>query len=253
MAGEPVGPDDEQDLLLDDPVDDTETEAESPDDSSVEADEEAIPDSPDEVAAPTDDQQPAPSRQQPSRGERRFQVLTSELANEKRQREDMARRLDAILAQQRQPVQETPEARAQRHALMTPEERMREDLQNASVTHQTEMRLLRFQMQDNSDKTAFEAKAAVDPLYSKWKPEVERELLALRQQGQNVDREKLMDYLIGKSIREGRKVEVAAQRRAAQQRVQRQSVRPTNSGSDVQASRRERGNSLEKRLENQAL
>jgi hypothetical protein len=252
MAGEPVDPD-EEDFRIENPVEDTEVEAESPDDSSAEADEEATPDSPDAVEASDAEQQPPPRQQQPSRGERRFQSLTSELAKERQQREDLARRLDAALGQQRQPAQETPEARAQRHALMTPEERMREDLQISTATHQREMQVMRFQMQDNSDKTAFEAKAANDKRYAKWKPDVERELLALRQQGQNVDREKLMYYLIGKNAVENGQEQVTQQRSEARQRVQRQSVRPSNSGSDVQASRRDRSATLEKRLENQSL
>jgi hypothetical protein len=251
MAGEPVDGD-EEDFEVADPVEDAEPEADNPDDSSAEADEETTPDNPDAVEA-SPDQQPPSRQQQPSRGERRFQSLTSELAKERQQREDLSRRLDAALGQQRQPVQETPEARAQRHALMTPEERMREDLQNATATHQRDMRVMQFQMQDNSDKTAFEAKAAVDKRYAKWKPDVERELLALRQQGQNVDREKLMYYLIGKNAVENGQVQVAQQRSEARQRVQRQSVRPSNSGSDVQASRRDRSATLEKRLENQSL
>jgi hypothetical protein len=251
MAGEPVDGD-EDDFEVADPVEDAEPEADNPDDSSAEADEEATPDNPDAVEA-SSDQQPPPRQQQPSRGERRFQSLTSELAKERQQREDLARRLDAALGQQRQPAQETPEARAQRHALMTPEERMREDLQISTATHQREMQVVRFQMQDTSDKTAFESKAAVDKRYAKWKPEVERELLALRQQGQNVDREKLMYYLIGKNAVENGQAQVTQQRSEARQRVQRQSVRPSNSGSDVQASRRDRSATLEKRLENQSL
>jgi hypothetical protein len=250
MAGEPVDGN-EEDFEVDDPVEDTETDAESPDDSSAEADEEATPDNPDAVEA-SPDQQPPP-RQQPSRGERRFQSLTSELAKERQQREDLARRLDAALGQQRQPAQETPEARAQRHALMTPEERMREDLQTATGIYQRDMRVMQFQMQDTSDKTAFEAKAAVDKRYAKWKPDVERELQTLRQQGQNVDREKLMYYLIGKNAVENGQAQVTQQRSEAKQRVQRQSVRPSNSGSDVQASRGNRSATLEKRLENQSL
>lgn len=253
MAEQVIDPNEEEDLPLD-PVDDTETDAESPDDSTAEADEEVAPDNPDEVAAPADDRQPPPRQPQPSRGERRFQALSGELAKERQAREEMARRLDAALAgQQRQQVQETPEARAQRHALMTPEERMREDLQAATAVTQREMLAMRFQMQDNSDKTAFEAKAAVDKRYTKWKPEVERELQALRNQGQNIEREKLMYYLIGKNAVENGQAVVAQQRTEARQRVQRQAVQPSNSGSDIQASRRERTSSLEKRLENQSL
>ena len=124
MAEQAIDPNEEEDLPLD-PVDDTETDAESPDDSTVEADEEVAPDNPDEVAAPADDRQPPPRQPQPSRGERRFQALSGELAKERQAREEMARRLDAALAgQQRQQVQETPEARAQRLALLTPEERI---------------------------------------------------------------------------------------------------------------------------------
>jgi hypothetical protein len=75
----------------------------------------------------------------------------------------------------------------------------------------------------------------------------------LRQQGQNVDREKLMYYLIGKNAVENGQAQVTQQRSEAKQRVQRQSVRPSNSGSDVQASRGNRSATLEKRLENQSL
>ena len=71
---------------------------------------------------------------------------------------------------------------------------------------------LAFQLQDRGDKSAFEAKATVDPLYSKWAPKVEAELAAMRTKGQNVDREVLMDYLIGKNARENRQQTAGRQR-----------------------------------------
>jgi hypothetical protein len=241
----------DDDMSLDPPVE-PDQDAEAPDDSMVEADEEAPPDHPDEGAAqPPADQEPS---RQPSRGERRFQTLTNELANERRQREEMTRRLDALLAgQQNKSAAETPETRAQRRALMTPEEQMREDLQIATGNIQREMQVLHFSTRDQNDKTAFEARAATDPRLSRRKDTVEAELLKLRQQGQNIEREKLFYYLYGKEMYERTPAEQARQSAQAQQRVRRQQVRPGNSGSDVSTSRRERGSTLEKRLENQPL
>ena len=58
-----------------------------------------------------------------------------------------------------------------------------------------------------------------------------------------------MYYLIGKAAVEKRQADGGRQRVEAQRRVQRQQTRPSNAGSDVSASRRDRGNSLERRLQ----
>jgi hypothetical protein len=120
------------------------------------------------------------------------------------------------------------------------------------MKHAREMQGLQFAVLDGNDRAAFEAKATVDPLFAKWKPRVETELAALRQNGQNVDREKLMFFLIGKNAVEGRSKEVGKQRKAAQLRVNGQRTRPSNSGSDT-AANRTRNTSLERRLENQSI
>ena len=59
--------------------------------------------------------------------------------------------MDLLLAGQArpQPQGETPDARAARLALLTPEERIREDLQVAQQTHAREMQGLRFTIQDS--------------------------------------------------------------------------------------------------------
>ena len=197
---------------------------------------------------------PEPSERQPSRGERRFQILTSELQEQRRRNDELNRRLDGILAGQttRPPQGETPEAREQRLALLTPEERITQTLRESEVRHASEMRGLQFAVLDGNDRAAFEAKATVDPLFAKWKPRVETELATLRQQGQNVDREKLMYYLIGKNAVETRKEQGKRQRVEAGRRVNGQRTRPSNSGSDTQADRG-RTNTLERRLENQSI
>jgi hypothetical protein len=238
---------DPQDNPDGDPVADLEDE---PGDPADEPDEPSDPSDADAAAA-------APGQpQQPSRRDRRIETLTTSLAEERRHREELNRRLDALLSGQVQRPQpgESPETRAQRLALLTPEERMREDLQVATQGFAREMAATRFQTQDGNDRAAFEAKALVDPLFKKWAPRVETELQTLRQQNQNVEREKLMYYLIGKNAVENRSGAARQQRAAAQQRVRSQTTRPSNSGSDVAANRRsDRNASLERRLENQQL
>jgi hypothetical protein len=248
---------DPEDLELDPP--------EQGDEDVEQQDQEVVEDQADEQPAEQDevdgeerqpDRQAGDQQQQPSRRDRRIETLTTSLAEERRLREETNKRLDAILAGQQQsraPQGETPEARANRLALLDPEARIREELNEAKQGFAREMQVVRFTTQDGNDRAAFQAKATVDPLYKKWEPRVEAELTELRRQGQNVDRERLMYYLIGKNAVEGRQAARPGQRAAAERRVSQQRTRPSNSGSDVQAQRRDRGNSLEKRLENQAL
>jgi hypothetical protein len=203
-----------------------------------------------------DRQEPGEQRQQPTRGENRQQRLANDLREERQRRADLERRLDLALAarnQQPTPQGESPEARAQRLALLTPEERIREELQETRREIAASLQQQRFTTIEAGDRAAFQAKATVDPLYKKWEPKVEAELTQLRNQGMNVERERLMYYLIGKAAVEARGANKGTQRAAGAQRVRQQTTRSPNSGSDVQAQRRERGNSLERRLENQSL
>lgn len=199
-----------------------------------------------------DDRPDQRQQQQSSRGERRHQVLANEVRERDRQIAELKGRLDALVAAPRQQQQgETPEARAQRRALLTAEERITEDLQEARIQHQREMQALAFTITDGNDKAAYSAKATVDPFYKKWESQVEAELTTLRNQGMTAPREKIMYYLIGKAAVEGRQGS-QVQRREGERRVARQQTRPSNSGSDVTAQRRQ-NSSLERRLENQAL
>jgi hypothetical protein len=250
MAGKDADPDD--DLPLDPPESEQETEQEESE-QETEAEEQETEPEEGEVEAQTGDQERQAGERQPSRRDRRIETLTTEVSEARRRNDELNRRLDQLLAGARQPQGETPEQRAQRLALLTPEERIQETLRESEVKHAREMQTLQFSILDGNDRAAFEAKATVDPLYAKWKPKVETELSQLRQQGQNVDREKLMYYLIGKNAVEARKQQGNGQRAGAQRRLQQQRTRPANSGSDTSANRRDRGNSLERRLENQSI
>lgn len=255
MAGE--GDQDEQ-ISLDPPEGDDEQDVERQDLQAEEQETEPEGDEVDGEERQASDREQPEGRQQegerPHRRDRRIETLTTQLAEEKRNREDLNRRLDAVLTNQHRPPQgETPEARAQRLALLTPEDRMTTEMHETRQAFHRDMAVMQFQTQDANDKSAFQAKATVDPLYKKWDSRVEAELAELRRQNMTAPRERIMYYLIGKNAVEGRGAVKFGQRREAQRRVERQTTRPTNSGSDVSAPRRERGNSLERRLENQPL
>jgi hypothetical protein len=239
----------EDDLPLDPPDEEVEQDEQETDPEEAEGEpEEAEPE-----AAGEQDRQPGEQRQ-PSRRDSRIETLTNSVKEERQRRAELERRLDSLLAGQvKQPsLGESQEQRAQRLALLTPEERITETLRESEQRHAVEMRTLQFSIADGNDRAAFEAKATVDPLYAKWKSRVDEELGKLRQQGQNVDREKLMDYLIGKNARESRQKNGNQQRVAAGRRVAAQRTRPSNSGSDTSTTRT-RNTSLERRLENQSI
>lgn len=194
-------------------------------------------------------------QRQPSRSERRNQTLANRLRDSERRQADLERRLNESLSRQQQPSgprQESIEEREARLAMLTPEERMQARMTDAEQRHGQQLFSLQMQIRDGQDRTSFEAKAFNDPLYKKWAPKVEAELAALRTQGQTVDREKLLYYLIGKAAIEGRKPGTRQQRQA-QQRVTRANARPGNSRSDVPSQRRTQGTSLERRLEDVPL
>jgi hypothetical protein len=222
----------------------------------VDAQETTPEDDPEPVvdATPANDQSetPAPQERQPSRRDNRIQALRNEVRERDARLAETNRRIDELIARQAQPAtqRETAEQRAARFAIMTPQEQIAETLRESEARFEQRMQGFQVQTAETADRTAFQAKAAVDPLYAKWAPKVEGKLAELRTKGTNVEREVLLKFMIGeaalerRSSKEGKLETAGAQRRVASQRA-----RPTNSGSDTQAVRRQT-TSLERRLEN---
>lgn len=192
-------------------------------------------------------------RRQPSRGERRFAVLTEQVRQRDRELAELRGRMDAFLQQRDQPRGETPEQRAQRLATLTPEERITETLNVAQYQFQQQLSALQLQTADQTDRASFEAKCAVDKVRAKYRDAVEDELAKARREGKTAPRDVVYYYLLGKAVDERRGgPENRQQRRAAARRVERQEVRPRGTRSDTQAERRQ-STSLERRLENQPI
>jgi hypothetical protein len=247
-----MNPDEDEELnALDPPEDPDEDEAgEEDDDEGTEGSTEDAQGEKDEVdgTGEGEEQEVVPAR----RNSARETIRT--LRQRAQEAEDRAARIErevqeARAAAQRAQPKESREDREARLALMDPEQRSEFRLNEALEQNRRDMALMQFQMQDTADRTSFEAKAATDKLYAKWAPKVEAELADLRRQGQNVSREQLFAYLVGKSALEGRGKTSPKQAREGQRRVKAATSRPTNGRGDVGADRRRSGDSPAKRLE----
>lgn len=242
---------------------------ELPDDGAEEdellADEAADDDADDAVDAPVDDagaaddpgddagQQP-PRRQQPrSRAAERIQRLKSE-------KDDLERRLQAM-EQRQQPVQPpfTPQQpqisesqERERLALMTPEERSEYRVNKALQISQQQTEGMMRGMRDQADRTDFNQVLLTTPKLKRYESEVEQHYQRVLREGGYVARRAVLTYIIGeRTLQRIAKAEPARKQSPAQQRVQRQNVRPGSTRNDVAAPRRSGGNrSLEARLEN---
>ena len=236
--------DDELELELEpDPVEPEELE---------EPEEPATPEEgPKEPGEPAPEVREPPVAAQPSRRDTRIQTLADEARQAKQELAETRRRLDDLSRQMTQPrVQaESPEQRASRFALMTPQEQMSETLRESEQRTVALVQQVQMQSADAADRAAFQSRAAVDPLYAKWGPKVEGKLAELRARGNNVERDVLLKFMIGEAALERRGSTVGkAEVKQAQRRVASQKTRTTNSGSDTAPQRRQQ-TSLERRLE----
>lgn len=150
--------------------------------------------------------------------------------------------------QQRQSAPD-PELERQRLELMTPEERLEYKLNRANEANQRQIQMMQFQMADQMDRTNYRAVARSNPVYAKYEGEVEAKRQELLRKNTAVDRETILKYIIGEKMLASGGKGGDKQRRAAQDRVNRQRVPAANGKGDVASDRRSGGRTLENRLE----
>ena len=191
-----------------------------------------------------DDGEPAAGEpERPTRGNRQVGELrrvarerAEENARLTRDMAEMRGRLDALSRQPAAPV-ETAAQRAERMALMSPEERAMEMVNESLQRHERNQAQLTNQLLDQSDRSAFEARMAATPLLRKLSGEVERTRQTIMQRdGTIISRMDVATYLIGQKVLQ----QQGKGKPAAQQRRRQQEARPTNPRGDVTAGRRER-------------
>ena len=173
------------------------------------------------------------------------------LANENREYKERLDRLERERENerqqwQRQQQQLTDAQERDRMALMTPEERA--EYRIAQHQQATNAQLNQFRMQTSMqlDKSAYDAKAAINPVYRRMAQAVEDKFQHQMRIGQPTDRETILYYLLGQQAANG--AANPRPRQQARRRVENQRVAPSSGKSDQ--ARRSEGklSSAEERL-----
>ena len=106
-------------------------------------------------------------------------------------------------AQQRPDPSHDEEERKLRDPATTDLERWQIQSNRALRQSQQQSTQALFQAQDMADKTTYQIKAASNPVYDKYKDKVEAELQKARAQGSNIQREVILQVLIGRDMLAG--------------------------------------------------
>lgn len=241
--------DTQESIVLEEDTDvqeDNEAADDSQDDEQDDSNLEDSDDSQDDDSEQDDDSAPAPKK---SSSQNRYQALSNRA---KAAEAEAERHKNALTAErerlnvERQATENAKEL--ERISQMQPHERDAYEAKRDAAQTKQAMQLLHFQMKDSSDKSIYTAKAISNPLYAKYADRVEAKLTEMRKQGQNSDREVILDFLIGRDARLKAESGAAAPRRkSAAARIDAAQSRPAKGRSD--AGYKPRGKTAEDRLE----
>lgn len=196
-----------------------------------------------------------PPQKTETRGQSRHQRLANETKAEREKAEravaEKARleaELEFMKRQQREiEIQNQRRVDQERLANMSPEDRMAYEAQMRDNYWQNEIQALKFQMQDNQDRSVFAAKATIDENYAKYQDQVEKLHADYASKGLHYQREDILKHLIGDELLKNRRVLQNKKKEVAAKRVAAVSTKPTTAKSDGQIQRR--GKSLEQILD----
>ncbi len=229
-------------------IDGTEGEGAEGSDAAGRDDESEVPAEHADEEADDGEQVAGDEGDKPSRGQTRFQRLAND-AKAAREEAAAARR-EAQEARREVAARQEQQTEAQQRemlALMTPEERAeyRVNQMERRLTHERQQD--RTQIAMMMDKGAYEAKAAVHPVYAKYKDVIEEQFAKQLAMGRPVEREILLQNHLGKLALEGAGKSGQA-RRQASRRVESQKV-PSGSGKgDSPSARGKTGDTPASRL-----
>ena len=234
--------DDAADDTADDVVDDTADDA--VDDN---ADEDAADDAADDEGAADADATPEEPADDPAASSvSRRESRNARQARENRELREKLARADGELAALKKP--QTPadtvaaqRERAERVALMTPEEKANFESQEKIASLQNESRATQLLILDMGDKNEYAVRCAKDSVAAKYKDRVEELLASMRKNGTNAPRDTLLKYLVGedalkRSSQTVTKKQTQAQKDAAAARVAQSKGKATSARGDAGGS-----------------
>lgn len=225
-------------------------DADLPDEGEVEQDGSGTEDQPTETVAKPPSRADARIKtllEQNKAREAELQKAREEIAAERARREMLER------FTQQKPQEPDPREEEARLAEMTPDERAAYQLTKSHKSLEQKIELMKFETRDQADKMAFQAKAAVDPVYAKYADQVEARVLQLYRTGQALPREVVLTYLVGEAVmaNKGKSKEQAA---TAKKNVETQRVAPVAAKGDQAGTQKPNDRQARiKRLENMPL
>lgn len=182
-----------------------------------------------------DDAEGEPVVAAPSRRSERVQALANERRQLAEQNAQLTRQLDELRRNPPVPQAppESPQQRADRLSLLSPEDRIRTEVEERIQHFERGQAQTVRQLQDTTDQTNFRALAARNPLAAKMESQVEQALAGLRARGQDLPRQAVFTYLVGERAlaQLGKSKPAAAANRARQQ------ARPAGARGDVRPDR----------------
>jgi hypothetical protein len=189
-----------------------------------------------------------------SRGEARFQKLANEAREARESAAEVRRELQELRAEQsrRAATVEKKEPTDDEMALWSTQQIIDYKLQKATGVFTQNLQQLQWNTQESNDKAAFERLQLSDPRAKKYAAEVETRLAGIRKQGQNVDREALLKFIIGEKVFQGGGKAAAKQKKEGAEQIRRQRSNPPGGTSDVRGGRTQESEAeaRRKRLEN---
>ena len=173
------------------------------------------------------------------------------LANENREYRERLDRLERERQNereqwQRQQQQLNEAQERDRLALMTPDEKIQYYIQQDRQQNNARFNQLQMQTAMQLDKSSYDAKAAVNPVYRRMADQVEAMFQEQLRKNQPTDRETILFHLIGKRAVNG--AENSRPRQQARRRVENQRVAPTSGKGDTARRAETRMSTAEERL-----
>jgi hypothetical protein len=194
--------------------------------------------------------------QQLGRPQRRIQVLANrtkeaelKAARLEAQNEELRRNFEAA-SQRVQQQQYDPRAEQEALAAMDPIERMNYQFNRTIYTMQQQQQFQQFQMHDMMDKSSYDAKAAVDPVYKRFEGEVEQIRLTEMRKGRHFPREEILAFVVGQQVLKGKKPTKSGQATPKKKPSARAGAASSDVGGGSQRGRLSEQQARAKRLEN---
>ena len=244
--------------------DDTEQadETEAKADAGEEVDEDSDSDDQDETK--TKDKQvedeDSEDDSEPTRGQTRHQKLANQLKEERAERAKEREEREKLIAeratlaaqleherQSKTAGQSGAEKRAEeeRLQLLSPEERMAYNADRRAQALEQRINAMEWQNHDGSEKAAFRAQAAHDPLVEKFQDEVERMRAEDIKKGYAASRDEYLNFIVGRELRKDAAKKLSAKKDSANKRVDSVTSKSAKARGDVSGTKKGKGNSLE--------